>query len=989
MKRLCLLIAAGAAAMSMCAGMVSAQVVGAPRDPLAAVGVKQGQLVQLAIDTTPEQPLRVAVPIGGVLRTLNLAPFSVRAEGFKLYEQNDAGTFEVKPPPINTLRGVIEGEAGAVVAGGVMPDGLYARIILGDGSEWWIEPVGDRADVAAGTHVVYRGEDVLQRGNTCSTDNFAHAVHTPGTGEPPVGNAGATIYIATVAVDTDFEFYNRYGSTGTTSARINLVYNTMNLQYERDVDIRHTVSSITVRTTTADPYNTNTTGDMLVEMRAFWNANNSGNLRDVAHLFTGKSTGGVIGTAYIGVICSSLSNGFGYGVSQTDFNNANLASATDLVAHETGHNWDAQHCTCANPAYTMNPSITSINRFDAANSIPQITAHRNSRGCLSTTGGGNDAPNDDCAEAVTIGEGTIGFNNIGATTDGPAACGLFGDDIWYTYIAPCDGTLTLSTCGSSYDTTLAAYTGSCASLTEVACDDDEPTCTSSTLHSRIQFAVTRNTTYRIRVGGFNGANGSGILTVDQTPCPPPANDDCADAINVTDGAYAFSTIGATTDGWVDDGPGCTAFGYAQTGSDIWFRYVAPCNGTVEFSTCGSGYDTRLAAYASCPNGPFQAISCNDDSCGTRSVLQLVTTAGADYYIRLGGYSGAQGTGTLTVTNLTCPPPANDNCVDAIDVSAGGTFNGTVVNSSNDGTATCGASGSNGDVWYVFTAPSAGTLRATTCGTHDAPGLNLGMDTVLSLHNGCGGAQLACNDDTNTCGTLDTGVLRDSSVTTAMSPGQTVAIRVSKFGTSATGYGPFTLNVSFSPVNDACSDPIVISDGTIPFNNLFATTDGPTACGSMGSDIWYVYQASCDGRVRVDTCGSVYDTVIAVYPAAVGCTPTAADQIACNDDNAICGEPLPRDSFVEFPAQAGQRFRIRVGGFNGARGAGRLTVGCRTACAPCAADYDQSGGVDGDDIGAFFDDWQAGAPCGDVDGSGGVDGDDIPFFFDRWQAGGCN
>ncbi len=59
------------------------------------------------------------------------------------------------------------------------------------------------------------------------------------------------------------------------------------------------------------------------------------------------------------------------------------------------------------------------------------------------------------------------------------------------------------------------------------------------------------------------------------------------------------------------------------------------------------------------------------------------------------------------------------------------------------------------------------------------------------------------------------------------------------------------------------------------------------------------------------------------------------------------------------------------------------------CPPCAADYDQSGGVDGDDIGAFFADWQAGAPCGDVDGSGGVDGDDIGFFFERWQAGGCD
>ncbi len=51
---------------------------------------------------------------------------------------------------------------------------------------------------------------------------------------------------------------------------------------------------------------------------------------------------------------------------------------------------------------------------------------------------------------------------------------------------------------------------------------------------------------------------------------------------------------------------------------------------------------------------------------------------------------------------------------------------------------------------------------------------------------------------------------------------------------------------------------------------------------------------------------------------------------------------------------------------------------------CIADWDASGGVDGDDIGAFFADWQRGEA--DADSSGGTDGDDIAFFFERWQAG---
>ncbi len=58
------------------------------------------------------------------------------------------------------------------------------------------------------------------------------------------------------------------------------------------------------------------------------------------------------------------------------------------------------------------------------------------------------------------------------------------------------------------------------------------------------------------------------------------------------------------------------------------------------------------------------------------------------------------------------------------------------------------------------------------------------------------------------------------------------------------------------------------------------------------------------------------------------------------------------------------------------------------CPSCLADYDGSGGVDGDDIPAFFADWQLGAPCADGDGSGGVDGDDVSFFFRRWERGSC-
>jgi subtilisin-like proprotein convertase family protein len=56
---------------------------------------------------------------------------------------------------------------------------------------------------------------------------------------------------------------------------------------------------------------------------------------------------------------------------------------------------------------------------------------------------------------------------------------------------------------------------------------------------------------------------------------------------------------------------------------------------------------------------------------------------------------------------------------------------------------------------------------------------------------------------------------------------------------------------------------------------------------------------------------------------------------------------------------------------------------------CFADYDNSGGIDGDDVIAFFGDWDGSLECADTDASGGVDGDDVINFFAAWDAGGIS
>ncbi len=132
-----------------------------------------------------------------------------------------------------------------------------------------------------------------------------------------------------------------------------------------------------------------------------------------------------------------------------------------------------------------------------------------------------------------------------------------------------------------------------------------------------------------------------------------ANDSCSTPTTVSDtlnAALAFNTAGATTDGPLVSGA-CAANGDTQIGSDVWYSYAATCSGSLVVSLCGSEYDTKLAVYSGsdCPTGT--PLACSDDDCGAgalESRVQFTATQGQTYLIRIGGFQGETGRGTLTI-----------------------------------------------------------------------------------------------------------------------------------------------------------------------------------------------------------------------------------------------------------------------------------------------------------------------------------------------------
>lgn len=91
--------------------------------------------------------------------------------------------------------------------------------------------------------------------------------------------------------------------------------------------------------------------------------------------------------------------------------------------------------------------------------------------------------------------------------------GLHAHSVWYRLVAPGDGTITVDSFGSGFDTVLAAFAGECGELTEVACDDD-----TQATQSRIDFPVVAGATYLIELSSY-GSSAGGAAKVSASFAP--------------------------------------------------------------------------------------------------------------------------------------------------------------------------------------------------------------------------------------------------------------------------------------------------------------------------------------------------------------------------------------------------------------------------------------------------------------------------------------
>jgi hypothetical protein len=332
-------------------------------------------------------------------------------------------------------------------------------------------------------------------------------------------------------------------------------------------------------------------------------------------------------------------------------------------------------------------------------------------------------------------------------------------------------------------------------------------------------------------------------------------------------------------------------------NSIWFRWIAPESGIVRFNVRGSGFDTLLAAYTGESVDKLEPVSksAQDDDGGAYSTSEINFNAvkGTDYAIAIDGYEGAQGNTifhwdfeeTFEMLPIIIDMPtnrtvtANDEVILSVDFE--------------------GQSGR----WFHNGQPTENTSKTFRIDKADPSAVGrysvvIGDGEGRFLRTVPADIQINISDDP-----IDLG-----------------AFAHDKFMASSDGNR--IEQPKGRPDIAASSGPARGYTTTQVFSTVGATKDPgePNHAGVIGgASEWYTYVAPENGTMQVNTDGSTYDTVLAVYTGPGFDFDTLVGVASNNVPGAAGGD------HVLFEASAGTIYYIAVDGVGGASGTVQLNI----------------------------------------------------------------
>jgi len=316
---------------------------------------------------------------------LDLEKNDIHAPNMIVRVATDAGVEEIPATASGTYKGHVRGSQEGRVRFSVRDGLLMGYLIAGDG-EYFMEPLAHiTAGEADDRYVVYRMEDMVHDSGVRCDVNTMHELVRPEEGAAKGGN---TCRLANIAIAADGSMVTFLGGINGVQNRVNDILNWVDGKYqEPSINIAYQLVTLFISSTTAnDPWAAGQDASTL--LNSFRNWGNGGGFGPgisyaVATLWTRRDitangSSGVIGLAYVGVICTA--NRYNLCEHYTTA----MTGPMIVQTHELGHNWNAQHTTTTGP-FIMAPTAATTNTQWDNTTINTIVTHKNSRICLGSS----------------------------------------------------------------------------------------------------------------------------------------------------------------------------------------------------------------------------------------------------------------------------------------------------------------------------------------------------------------------------------------------------------------------------------------------------------------------------------------------------------------------------------------------------------------------------------------------------------------------------
>ena len=472
-----------------------------------------------------------------------------------------------------------------------------------------------------------------------------------------------------------------------------------------------------------------------------------------------------------------------------------------------------------------------------------------------------DAPVVACGDVVT-------GNTQGASPDSTLPfCGTTlttAPGHWYIFEGTGDSiNITASTAGSSYDTKLGVFTGSCESLSCVGGNDDG----GPGLTSQVTFDTMPGQNYYIYVTGYSSNAGEYTLTVS-----------CNVQVSVDSGCY------------------------------IVYNGYAEC--------------TDIMAYASYGTPPY-SFSWSDGSEGES--ITVCPTENMDYTVTVTDAEGGTATATARVVYVPQDISCRNNKVQICHVDGKGRGRTLCIDADSvpDHLAHGDSLGSCEETYYTCdSAPSCPVVTAPMDGAMDvALPATIEWTSALGLIDGYSVSVGTTPGGTDVLDNEDAGMDLMYTVS-GLDFETTYYVTVTAYNSNILATAEECDSISFTTQQNPCySAPSIgcgetatgsTADDGIVFGLEFCGTSLNTAPG-----VWYTFTGTGD-VVTVDTNGSAYDTKLGVFTGT-------CDAPVCLDGDDDGGDSV--QSLVTFPSLEGVEYLIYVTGYSSNAGDYQLNVTC--------------------------------------------------------------